>query len=436
MKQKLCLILTLCLLFSSCGGQKSTTDSAVSTLFYMVSDPEGLSEASVVKAETRSFSASSLYEFMQQYFRGPEDETLASPFPPGTEMLSYYEDANRVSLTMSEPFFSLEGVDLSIAACCICKTVCAYMEKQQVVLTDEQGQYQMELEPTQYLLVSDYEEDSGTGFTLYFPDEQHRYLCPESREATLSKNESQADYVLRQLMAGPKADELQAAVPKETKLLGISVENSLCTVDLSSEFFSYQAEDVYEIYTALYGIVNTLTALEEITQVRFLSEGKSVERYGIFSLQEPLVWNEYIVGPIRIGSGEMDVDIYVRSEETGEAFAVPLRVKQTVSEPSAEAVAKAAISFVPPQGFYNAIPVETELLGVSVSGSVCYLDVSSRFVPAEDTPENEQAAVWALVSTLIGVDSISSVVLTIEGESAGLRYVDISEPLDKMSFPD
>ncbi len=36
---------------------------------------------------------------------------------------------------------------------------------------------------------------------------------------------------------------------------------------------------------------------------------------------------------------------------------------------------------------------------------------------------------WSLVSTLTGLDNISSVVLTIEGEAGGLAYVDLSEPL-------
>jgi spore germination protein GerM len=41
--------------------------------------------------------------------------------------------------------------------------------------------------------------------------------------------------------------------------------------------------------------------------------------------------------------------------------------------------------------------------------------------------------VWALVSTLTELDNVSSVLLTIEGESSGFTSVDISEPLTEES---
>jgi germination protein M len=88
---------------------------------------------------------------------------------------------------------------------------------------------------------------------------------------------------------------------------------------------------------------------------------------------------------------------------------------------------------MPPQGFYNPIPYGTELLSISVSGGVCYVDLSGKFVPADGTVLSERAAVWALVSTLTELDNISSVLLTIEGESSGFTSVDISEPLTEES---
>ena len=71
------------------------------------------------------------------------------------------------------------------------------------------------------------------------------------------------------------------------------------------------------------------------------------------------------------------------------------------------------------------------LSSVSVSGSVCYVDLSREFVPGNDTEEKEREAVWALVQTLTGLDAVNSVSLTIEGEAGGLSYVDLSEPLTR-----
>ncbi len=75
------------------------------------------------------------------------------------------------------------------------------------------------------------------------------------------------------------------------------------------------------------------------------------------------------------------MNFYMLQRIDDEAFAVPVRVKQSISAPSAEAVVKQLLSYVPPQGFYNPIPFGTEALSVSVSGNTCYLDLSKEYYP-------------------------------------------------------
>ena len=74
--------------------------------------------------------------------------------------------------------------------------------------------------------------------------------------------------------------------------------------------------------------------------------------------------------------------------------------------------------------------MEQNCSSISVSGNICYVDLSDKFIPQEDTEASEKAAVRSLVTSLTSMDNIASVVLTINGESSGLSYVDISEPTD------
>lgn len=434
MKRYLSFVLILVLLFSGCGATKGETgDKQNLTFYYCVEGTDQLTSSVAVEGEARQVQVFTLAQLMELYFMGPSSDRLRSPFPDGTKMLSQREGEDGLEITLSGGFFTLQGIELSIEAYCLARTVCEYLTLDHIVVVDEMGAIRMEIDPDNYLLENSFHSDTESVFTLYFPDASHRYLVPETREVTLSENESPETYLLRQLMQGPHEEALVSPVPKGTELLEVSTEGGICSVSLSGEFFDSCSEEPYEAYTAIYSLVNTLTGLEHINGVQLLREGKVVSGCSVFSLQEPLFRYSGSVGLLRASGTELDINVYVLSNEGNEAFGVPVRVKQTIVQPLAEAVARAAMGFEAPQGFYNPIPYGTELLGISMSGNVCYVDVSRDFIPADGTEQSEKGAVWALVASLTDQSTIRSVVLTIEGESTGLNFVDISRPLTSES---
>lgn len=428
------LLFAQLLMLIGCGQNGGNASDEIPLQFYYeVRGTQELDLESVVAAETRNCSVHSLQEVMEQYLSGPESEELYSPFPPGTRVLHVVEDENGLTFIMSGEFFTLMGVDMSVASCCIAKTVCEYADVSSVVLSDELESIRLEARPDHYLFSNDITNAADESFTVYFSDMEHRYLIAENRAATLSENETEIAYVMRQLFEGPESEKLLGIIPAGTELLEVTSQDGLCMLNLSDSFYDTPPEDAREAYTTVYGIVNTLTSIPDIQAVQFLREGEVARQYGIFPLEEPVARNSDAVGPVRGASGELDANIYVKSIETGEMFGVPCRIKQTASQPQAEAVITRMLSYEAFQGFENPIPFGTELLSISVSGSVCYVDVSEKFIPPEDSPEAERAAVWALVESLTELGNISFVSLSVNGDSGGLSYVDISEPLTRES---
>jgi germination protein M len=380
--------------------------------------------------ESQSLRAYTLAELLESYFQGPVSEDLVSPFPEGTKVLSFAETDQGLKLTMSEDFFTLQGVEMTLATCCLTKTVCAFSGVTQISLVDEMGQLQLDLDPEQFLLENDFNVETETAFTLYFAQADHRYLVPEIQEATLSENESQETYVLRRLMEGPQTEGLLPIIPDGTELLGLTTEDGVCTINFSRAFENV-SEDIYEAYTTIFGVVNTLTDLEGINSVQILIEGTSVDSYGPFQISQPLSRYASAIGPTRTSS--VDLNQHVLTLSSGEPILLPYQVPESNSTPLAASVAQAVIDFEPPPGFYNPIPYGTELISISVSGGICYVDLSAKFIPADGTETSECAAVWALVSTLTELENVTAVLLSIEGESSGLSFVDISEPLTEES---
>lgn len=431
MKRLLSLMMVLCLLFAGCGATTSQTGGNHVLFFYEQRGASELAADAMLASESRTTYAGALGPVLELYFRGPVQDDLISPFPDGTEAISVDQGENGTELVLSSAFFSLQGVDLAVACACLARTVCVYTGETAITLSDELGRIHMELTPDSFLVQDEYQSDTDQMFTLYFPSEDRRYVIPELREATLSENETAETYLMRELLSGPQTVGLQTAMPDGTEVLNVSTSGGVCTVDLSSDFYDKAFSGEYGLYTAVYSIVDTLTGLDTVDSVIFLKDGASIGGSGIMLLGEPITRDTRVIGPVHNTGGEMDVNLYTLQRMTGDPFPVPVRVKQQVSEPSAEAVLNELLGYTPPQGFYNPIPFGTELLSVSVSGSVCYVDLSREFVPGNDTEEKEREAVWALVQTLTGLDAVNSVSLTIEGEAGGLSYVDLSEPLTR-----
>ena len=76
-------------------------------------------------------------------------------------------------------------------------------------------------------------------------------------------------------------------MPEGTRLIGISTEDGLCTVNLSSEFIDNSNGGSAFDTLSVYSVVNSLCALDNVDKVQFLIDGKTVEVYGNFIFDEP-----------------------------------------------------------------------------------------------------------------------------------------------------
>lgn len=431
MKKILALILALTLMLTACGGEGTVEQSASDTLrfYYIANNISELGTEESVRFEERDDSVFTLEQMLEVYFRGPEDPELDSPFPEGTGVLDISRENGETVLTLSDDYFTISGVELSLASCCLVNTISEYLGTDVVTVVDQMERIRLTLHPETYLLTHQLETETDTNFTIYFSDADGRYLLPEFRQVTLSENISEATYVMNQLIAGPDSDECIGIIPAGTELIGEHTADGICIINLSGAFVENRSGGSSSAYTTIFGIVNTLTSLEGINAVQFLVDGEKIESYDIFPLAEPVSRNLDIVGPVRTASGEVDIDMYVQSENRKSDFFVPLRVKPSTSQPLAEAVLDTIVDYDPALGFVNPIPYGTEVLSVSLSGSICYVDLSRHFVPVDNIPKNEKAAVFALVSALTELNNIEAVMLTVEGETDRLRFVEATEPL-------
>ena len=107
--------------------------------------------------------------------------------------------------------------------------------------------------------------------TLYFANKKGTKLVQEVQEVHYSSNISLEKLVLEQLLKGPSGKKMRSAIPDGTKLLGVSVSEGTCFVNLNEGFLS-QNFDVSEPIV-IYSIVNSLAELPNVNKVQISVNG-------------------------------------------------------------------------------------------------------------------------------------------------------------------
>lgn len=113
---------------------------------------------------------------------------------------------------------------------------------------------------------------SSTELELYYTNSDGDKLVPVKCKVSYDSNISMEKLVLN-LLTNPQVDDVYPTLPKDLTVLGISVKDGLCCVNLDSSFLT-NAIDV-AAYIPIYSIVNSLTELSSVTQVQITVDGSA-----------------------------------------------------------------------------------------------------------------------------------------------------------------
>jgi hypothetical protein len=131
--------------------------------------------------------------------------------------------------------------------------------------------------------------------TLYYGNSNADGVVAEKREVEFDKDKQIERVVFEELQKKPKTQDLYATIPEGTKLLSVTTEGGICTLNLSKEFVDNSPGGSAGELMTLYSIINSLTELPGIDKVQFLIEGQKQEAYIHAVFNEPFERNEEII---------------------------------------------------------------------------------------------------------------------------------------------
>ena len=431
MKKACALLLCLTLILTGCGtrGQADKIQSPY-TYYYRTAQVDYTTEDGVIRGETREISGHErdLTWILEDYFRGPQSEDLVSPFPKDLAVRECQLKEKTVFLKLSGEFSNLSGIELSVAAACIARTLFGQEGVDSVSLSADgsllDGKQSLSLDREGLLLTDGAGDLMRTDMTLCFGDQSGRYLIGETVTVSLANTDNPQAYLMHKLAEGPKDQGLRKILPDGTRILSVKVDDGVCNVNLSREFTEKKPQSALAQRMVLAAIANTLTQTEAVSGVELYIEGSLLTSFGVWQLNAPLVADEGAMGPVRTGLNEFDVDLYLPISGNQGLVEVPARVRQTANETTEELIITTLLSYAGVNGLINPFPTGTQLRSVWKKNGVWTVDLSREVLSAGDLT----SCVRAIVLTLAKMEGGSAVRVTVEGSSPSSDNIELFYP--------
>lgn len=417
MKKLICIILCICLAAPLCACGEPELRSP-GTFYYYRAETEFSGTDGVLAPEAHELHGieNDLTAILALYCEGPDSAYLENPLPSGCAAPRFTLEENVLTLHFEQDFAALTGVELTVAAGCLARTFLPLTGAEQLILTADGtllgGETAMALTLSDLGLRDDSLDLLHGTYTVYYCDAARRYLIGQSLSVNLSSREELPALLLEQMFTPPSGMGLRTVLPDSCRVLGVTVKDGLCTVDLSAEFDSRRYYSHTGQILSLMGIVNTLCALEEIEQVEFTIDGQLLVHYGSLTIPGPLVPDSRIVGPVRTALGERDATIYLTDGSDSSLIPFPARLRQSGTFSDAEMILRTLLSDPGTNGLGTCIPSNTTLNSISVERRICRVDLSKEYL---SEPDKLRAAGRVIAASLCELETVSAVCITVDG---------------------
>lgn len=303
MKKRRCIaFLCLCaVLLLGCTSGKHIEDAG-KYIYYLNMDDSALTK---VEYEGTEKTADKMVEDMLNEMKNASQSAkMKSVFPKEVQVESFEIKDNCLELHFNEAYGKMKKAREVLCRAAVVQTltqvegidfVSVYVGKD--VLKDKEGV------PVGLMSSDDFVQNTGsslnnyqvTSLNIYFANEAGTKLVSEKiNDIHYNSNTSIEKLIVEQLMRGPVSNKAQQTIPKDTKLLGVSVKDGICYVNLDATFLTDGYNQKPEV--AIYSIVNSIIESGNASRVQILINGASDAVYkGSIPLDRPLEWNADLI---------------------------------------------------------------------------------------------------------------------------------------------
>ena len=281
---------------SGCAAQEAGSgkqDGQSYVIYYSaLSNEEG---ESAVEGERRVLSQGqeTIPGLMELLLEQPQSTELTTPFPSGLQLLDWQLKEGVLHLDLSDQYYSLSGVNLTLADACLTLTLCQLEEVDSVYVTVEGHELPyrsiQQLSAEDILLAGGADEPMSLGVDLWYLRQGGQDLGVERRQIIKNVDQTVVEAVLSAWAEGPEEAGLSPCLPQGSQILSAQVEDGVCLVDLSPEFIQGLPGSETTAALMVYAMVNTLCELDGVEAVQLYIDGQPAPAVGSLPLDRALI---------------------------------------------------------------------------------------------------------------------------------------------------
>lgn len=277
-KRILAVFLAICLLAAG-GCRENTAEETTEYSMYYLAFSETRLET--VPYEPSEENAETMIDEIYKMFLQPSDsEEYLKLLPDDVPMKNYTFEGQTVTLNFDEEYKKMNNAREILVRTGI---VLAFTQIPGVTYVEflENGSPMTDSDGNEIGLMErgDFVENEGKNINsyvfadlnLYFANEKGDHLVRENRRIHYSSNVPLERVIVERLLEGPKSEGMMPTLSSNTKILGVSIVEGICYVNLDKSFLTETMSVQQEL--PIYSIVNSLTDACNIHGVQISVEG-------------------------------------------------------------------------------------------------------------------------------------------------------------------
>lgn len=292
-KNMVLVCLALCLFTDGC--QKRRQDPVEGTFIYYVN----LDGNSLVKEEYEIESKSTdqaIEQILEALDENTESIDYKSVFPGEVHVEQWERNDDKLDLYFNQAYEDMNSTEEILLRAAVVQCLgqlsdvsCVMFYVDQEPLKDSDGKM------VGYMHPEDFIQNTGSAIhayqkgklKLYFANKKGNKLVEKEVNVRYNRNTSVEKVIVEQLIKGPSDTDVFPAIPPETNVIGVSVKDGICYVNLDENFLN----NVYgaDPSTIIYSIVNSVVEGGNASRVQISVNGESDISYmGQIDLSKPL----------------------------------------------------------------------------------------------------------------------------------------------------
>ena len=278
--KKVFLILCVLIFLTGCSSRNKQVEGDTYQIYYVNKEQTKVICNEYVTATVDMEGI--LEEILEQLGKVPEKLEYNPPLAGKCSLLSYSVENGTITLSFDDHYKEQSPIEEVLTRAAIVRTLTQIngidyvtMQVRGEPVTDSLGNVVGAMSADMFIdnagnEINAYEQ---VKLRLYFANESGDKLIETNRKGVYSSNISMEKLIVEQLIKGPNGEGIYPTINPATKVIGVTVKDGTCYVNLDENFLKPATEVSAEV--AIYSITNSLVELSNVNKVQISINGKT-----------------------------------------------------------------------------------------------------------------------------------------------------------------